>query len=185
MSQPCAATAPPLTSPPRSFVDVAYAASHVSGRPGEVHRRLSLRSLCSRLLNVQLDKSQQMSPWGQRPLTEAQLEYAAVDVASTMACFLEVVARHADRCGEGAVEAQYALWRAPEGAALRSRGTCWPATAHPALPQPVQRAPRDWVVAAAEELQQGTQAPSDDIVNCELPNDDISIEEMPSEEFAE
>lgn len=135
---------------PRSFVDVAYAASHVAGKPGQVPRRLSLRTLCGQLLNVQLDKSQQMSPWGQRPLTDAQVDYAALDVASTMACFLEVVARHMERGGSHAVEACYAAWRAREGAALVSRGTCWPVSAHPALPLPVPGAPRDWVVAAAD-----------------------------------
>jgi ribonuclease D len=42
--------------------------------------RHGLRNLCQELIGVDISKQQQMSDWGAKTLTEAQLEYAASDV---------------------------------------------------------------------------------------------------------
>jgi ATP-dependent helicase Lhr and Lhr-like helicase len=39
----------------------------------------SLRALCARELNVDLDKTEQAGDWSRRPLTESQVAYAALD----------------------------------------------------------------------------------------------------------
>ncbi len=64
---------PPPPSPHRCVVDIAHVASSILGRPGLLHRRTSLRGLCRQLLHVELDKSMQVSDWGQRPLSDAQV----------------------------------------------------------------------------------------------------------------
>ena len=42
--------------------------------------RHSLRDLCSELLGVEMDKTNQTSDWAKEDLTESQLTYAANDV---------------------------------------------------------------------------------------------------------
>ena len=42
--------------------------------------RHGLKNLCQELLNIDISKQQQMSDWGSKHLSEAQLEYAASDV---------------------------------------------------------------------------------------------------------
>ena len=41
----------------------------------------SLRTVCASWLRAQLDKAEQCSDWDRRPLTEAQVAYAALDAA--------------------------------------------------------------------------------------------------------
>mmetsp|Transcript_47421 Transcript_47421/g.76410 ORF Transcript_47421/g.76410 Transcript_47421/m.76410 type:complete len:110 (+) Transcript_47421:111-440(+) len=43
------------------------------------HDTPSLKKLCEMTLNLTLDKTQQCSDWDQRPVSAAQLEYAALD----------------------------------------------------------------------------------------------------------
>ena len=51
-----------------------------------------LSKLCVRLLEgVALDKSQQISPWHQRPLTEAQMIYAGLDAWALVQLFDSVI----------------------------------------------------------------------------------------------
>ncbi|WP_048922347.1 ribonuclease D [Rufibacter radiotolerans] len=58
----------------RTLVDTAVAAKVLN------HSKAALGTLLEEELGLQLDKSQQMSNWNQRPLTQRQLEYAAQDV---------------------------------------------------------------------------------------------------------
>ena len=46
--------------------------------PGEVNTP-SLKRVCARALHRRLDKTQQCSDWGRRPLEREQLAYAALD----------------------------------------------------------------------------------------------------------
>ena len=48
---------------------------------------ISLRKLCAFVLKKNLDKSQQCSPWHVRPLSKAQIEYAALDAAIVQLLF--------------------------------------------------------------------------------------------------
>ena len=47
--------------------------------PVEAVAAVRLQAVAARELNLMLDKTQQTSDWAQRPLTLAQLEYAALD----------------------------------------------------------------------------------------------------------
>ena len=47
----------------------------------------SLKVVCARELGVQLDKSEQVSDWSQRPLSERQLAYAALDAEVLLKLF--------------------------------------------------------------------------------------------------
>ena len=51
--------------------------SNSSRRAGE--DTPSLRRVCARALRGRLDKAEQCSDWGRRPLTRAHFEYAALD----------------------------------------------------------------------------------------------------------
>lgn len=56
--------------------------------PGKVMKKdLGLSRLCAVLLGKVLNKKQQCSPWHIRPLTSAQITYAALDVASLIMLF--------------------------------------------------------------------------------------------------
>ncbi|MEO7732159.1 MAG: ribonuclease D [Kofleriaceae bacterium] len=57
--------------------DTLVASRRIRGRLVEGH---SLAAVCRRELDKVLDKSQQTSDWTRRPLTEAQIAYAALDV---------------------------------------------------------------------------------------------------------
>ena len=52
-----------------------------------------LRHACAALLGVELNKAQQTSDWEHRPLTEAQLVYAATDAAVLPLLYGAVLAR--------------------------------------------------------------------------------------------
>ncbi|WP_181306657.1 ribonuclease D [Rufibacter sp. XAAS-G3-1] len=58
----------------RTLVDTAVAAKILN------YAKAALGTLLEEELGLQLDKSQQMSNWNQRPLSKRQLEYAAQDV---------------------------------------------------------------------------------------------------------
>ena len=61
----------------RNVVDTLEVSRRVRGRQLEGH---SLAAVCRRELGLRLDKTPQKSDWTQRPLTQAQLDYAALDV---------------------------------------------------------------------------------------------------------
>lgn len=60
-------------------------------RSGE--RRWSLKAQVEEHLGLQLDKSEQRSDWGRRPLLDAQLSYAAMDATCTLLLYERQVAR--------------------------------------------------------------------------------------------
>jgi ribonuclease D len=59
---------------PKNLFDIAMAAKLLNYPPG------SLAALAEEILGIQMNKSSQNSNWLKRPLTENQLEYAALDV---------------------------------------------------------------------------------------------------------
>jgi ATP-dependent helicase Lhr and Lhr-like helicase len=61
----------------RNVVDTLALSRRIRGRQPEGH---SLAAVCRRELGLRLDKTAQTSDWTQRPLTQAQLDYAALDV---------------------------------------------------------------------------------------------------------
>jgi len=61
----------------RNIVDTLVVSRRVRGRQLEGH---SLAAVCRRELGLRLDKTPQKSDWTQRPLSPAQLAYAALDV---------------------------------------------------------------------------------------------------------
>lgn len=65
-----------------NVVDTPAVSRRVRGRQLEGH---SLAAVCRRELGLRLDKTQQKSDWTLRPLTDAQLNYAALDVEVLLA----------------------------------------------------------------------------------------------------
>ena len=57
--------------------DTLVASRRIRGRLAGGH---SLAAVCRRELDKVLDKTQQVSDWTRRPLTDAQVAYAALDV---------------------------------------------------------------------------------------------------------
>lgn len=70
---------------PASFVDTLRLARSALRLPS-----YSLASVALHLLGVELDKSYQKSNWRRRPLTRAQLNYAALDASVTLQVFAEL-----------------------------------------------------------------------------------------------
>jgi len=66
-----------LNLPIRNYVDTLALSRQVRGRQPDGH---SLAAVCRRELGLRLDKTAQKSDWTQRPLSPAQLAYAALDV---------------------------------------------------------------------------------------------------------
>lgn len=60
-------------------------------RSGE--RRCSLKAQVEAHLGLQLDKTEQRSDWGRRPLAHEQLRYAALDAACTLLLYEQQIAR--------------------------------------------------------------------------------------------
>lgn len=58
-----------------------------------VFAAISLSDACSHLLGRPLDKGEQLSSWARRPLTPAQLSYAALDAHCLLALLPTVLAR--------------------------------------------------------------------------------------------
>ena len=52
----------------------------------------SLQKLCALILNKRLDKSEQCSPWHLRPLSNEQIEYAALDASVTISLLRALIA---------------------------------------------------------------------------------------------
>ncbi len=61
----------------RNIVDTLDLSRRVRGRQPDGH---SLAAACRRELGLRLDKTAQKSDWTKRPLTQAQIDYAALDV---------------------------------------------------------------------------------------------------------
>lgn len=79
-------------------------ASHVDLRllaraAGDGHtsfKRMGLAQLCHHVLGVHLDKGEQRSDWGNRPLSQEQVDYAAADVCCLVDMFNVIIARRTD-----------------------------------------------------------------------------------------
>ncbi|KAL4436993.1 hypothetical protein ABPG75_004132 [Micractinium tetrahymenae] len=83
---PCFGSEEPV--PLRSHVDVLLLArTALGGRMPSSRRRMSLTSLAEAVLGVPMDKSEQCSDWGSRPLTQQQLRYAAADAHALVAMY--------------------------------------------------------------------------------------------------
>jgi len=65
-------------------------------RGAKINGGHSLKMVCARELGVQLDKSEQVSDWSQRPLSDRQLAYAALDAEVLLRLF-----EHFGRPGPG------------------------------------------------------------------------------------
>lgn len=77
---------------PSNVVDTQLTGGFVGLGAGQ-----SLGALLSRVLDVRLAKTEGYSDWSRRPLTHAQLDYAAGDVAHLFALSDELMRRAADR----------------------------------------------------------------------------------------
>jgi ribonuclease D len=88
---------------PQRLLDVQLVAGFVGLGAGQ-----SLGTLLDRVLHVRLAKAESYSDWSRRPLTEAQLEYAADDVRHLLAL--------SDRLAERVTELGRADWVAQEHA---------------------------------------------------------------------
>jgi ribonuclease D len=70
---------------PQAFVDTLRLARSALRLPS-----YSLAGVCVHLFGIELDKSFQKSNWRRRPLTRAQLEYAALDASITLRVYDEL-----------------------------------------------------------------------------------------------
>jgi ATP-dependent helicase Lhr and Lhr-like helicase len=73
----------------RNVVDTLAASRRIRGRRPEGH---SLAAVCRRELGLRLDKTPQTSDWTRRPLSQAQLDYAALDVEILLAVHAKLTA---------------------------------------------------------------------------------------------
>jgi ATP-dependent Lhr-like helicase len=85
----------------QGVVDTLSVSRQLRGR--KIDGGHSLKSVCERELGVALDKTEQVSDWSRRPLSERQVAYAALDV--------EVLLRLYEHFGRPAVEGEnLSLW---------------------------------------------------------------------------
>lgn len=70
---------------PENFIDTLQLARFALDLPS-----FSLKSVVAHLFQIELDKSFQKSNWRRRPLSAAQLEYAALDAVLTLRLFTEL-----------------------------------------------------------------------------------------------
>lgn len=90
--QPPAAieTIPVRSVPIQSHVD-ALVLARSAGDGRMAYKRLGLAAVCRIVLGQALDKSEQTSSWEVRPLSENQLNYAAIDVACLVDIFENII----------------------------------------------------------------------------------------------
>lgn len=72
-----------------SHVDVLMLArifTSSSDAPTKLNAKIGLNTLVSKILHKSLDKEEQISDWGSRPLTESQIRYAVADVS----CLIDI-----------------------------------------------------------------------------------------------
>ena len=106
-----------------------------------------------------LDKSCQCSDWARRPLTAAQVRYAAADAASLVPLRAALAAHAATRGDAGVIseveiEAKPPAAKATTAAAAAASPAAAPAAAPPALPPSGQR-PLGHLDAASEDAEDG------------------------------
>src|SRR5690606_38108906 len=66
----------------------------------------SLKAVCARELGIALDKSEQVSDWSQRPLSQRQVAYAALDAEVLLRLY-----EHFGRPGSTEEASNLSLWR--------------------------------------------------------------------------
>jgi prolyl-tRNA editing enzyme YbaK/EbsC (Cys-tRNA(Pro) deacylase) len=81
--------------PIRSHVD-ALLLARSAGDGQTSYKRLGLSAVCRLILGKAVDKSEQTSDWGTRPLTQDQIYYAAADVTCLVDIFNGIIARRPD-----------------------------------------------------------------------------------------
>lgn len=87
----------------RSHVDIqllARAAADERAMSPQNYKRMGLSSLCEHVLGAGLDKEEQRSDWGCRPLSLQQIKYAAADVCCLVDMFMELTSRCPDLLSE-------------------------------------------------------------------------------------
>jgi ribonuclease D len=102
--------APLLPDGPQTLFDTQIAAAFVGMGLG-----VSYRALVVELAGVELDKGETRSDWLQRPLTESQRSYAALDVVYLQSIHEQLAARLEQR--------QRSAWHAEDCARLKQRAT--------------------------------------------------------------
>jgi hypothetical protein len=86
----------PIRSVPiRSHID-ALLLARSAGDGQTSYKRLGLSSVCRLILGKAVDKSEQTSDWGTRPLTQDQMYYAAADVTCLVDIYNAIIARRPD-----------------------------------------------------------------------------------------
>lgn len=120
--------APYLPGGPRALFDTQIAAAFVGMGLG-----ISYRALVAELCHVDLDKGETRSDWMQRPLTDSQRLYAALDVV-----YLESI--H-DQLAERLEQRGRTAWHAEDCERLKHRAS---ATEGDAQPQRGMRGAADW-----------------------------------------
>ncbi|KAG7670980.1 hypothetical protein Ndes2526A_g01232 [Nannochloris sp. 'desiccata'] len=89
-------TPPPIRSVPiRSHVD-ALLLARSAGDGQTSYKRLGLSAVCRLILGKAVDKSEQTSDWGSRPLTQDQIYYAAADVTCLVDIYNKIIATRPD-----------------------------------------------------------------------------------------
>lgn len=89
-------TSPPIRSVPiRSHVD-ALLLARSAGDGQTSYKRLGLSAICRLILCKAVDKSEQTSDWGSRPLTQDQIYYAAADVTCLVDIYNAIIATRPD-----------------------------------------------------------------------------------------
>ena len=105
---------------PQSFTDVQLTAGFVGLGAGQ-----GLGNLLDRVLGVRLDKGERYTDWSKRPLSDAQLEYAAGDVIHLLA-LADELARHAEELGRTEwVAEEHARRYGPDARLLPDPETAW------------------------------------------------------------
>ena len=122
--------APLLPNGPRQLFDTQIAAAFAGMGLG-----ISYRALVAELTGVELDKGETRSDWLQRPLTDSQRSYAALDVV-----YLKTI--H-EQLAERLQQRERSAWHAEDCERLRRRGS---QRAGDPQPQRTQRAAADWAL---------------------------------------
>ena len=88
-------------------------------KPREPRPKGGLSGMCRAILGKPLDKSQQLTDWEKRPLTAAQIEYAALDATSSLDLYAALVGSEDERSkAASGVAFDFAPSRRPQQAAL-------------------------------------------------------------------
>ncbi len=105
---------------PQSFTDVQLTAGFVGLGAGQ-----GLGNLLDRVLGVRLDKGERYTDWSKRPLSDAQLKYAAGDVIHLLA-LADELARRAEKLGRTKwVAEEHARRYGPDARLLPDPETAW------------------------------------------------------------